>query len=232
MAGSEYSVSLPLVSLAENDARSFWGLTADGQVYLLGLPEEAKTDSSRLGSSGSGKLNRESELSNPGGKLNWNSTDLEGSITKRSISESSVKDMQHRSKSEIAVKDTRQLNRFKGGLLKLLKVFGNRSKRCTAFAYDGRRFWLLRQAGSKTQQSKLSVFSDTGRHLRSFLNRKEVAISSFSYCHHNLLILDQVHQQLHLYHLADTLETVAALAKRPAVKQGTAMRHRVPGSRG
>lgn len=239
MEDKKYRVPLPLVALAENDARSFWGLTADGQVYLLGLPEEAKTDPDRQDLSDRRKLNREPVLSKPGRKLNLKSQGLERieiesssehSDAERSKSKSSVEDMRHCSKSELTVKDTRQLSWFKGGLLKLLKVFGlNSSKGCSALAYDGRRFWLLRQTRRKTQQTQLSVFSDTGRHLRSFFNRTEVAISSLSYCHHNLLILDRMHQQLHLYHLADTLETVSALVKQPTTgvkaKPGAAVRH-------
>lgn len=171
---TSFSLSQPLIALAENDAYSFWGLTADGQVYLFNLPKQPQVKA----------------IAGQG---------LSGSL---------------------AIKNSRQLK--PGGLslnpLRLIKLF--KKLNCTAFAFDGQRFWVHSQTGEKSSQTDLSVYRENGSFIRSFPKRVEVVISGLSYRHNNLLVLDKTNQRLHLYLLADTMQPVTALSvQRPEKEQ-------------
>ncbi|NLC07323.1 MAG: DUF4855 domain-containing protein [Syntrophomonadaceae bacterium] len=171
---TSFSLSQPLIALAENDAYSFWGLTADGQVFLFNLPKQLLVKpTSSLGLSGSLTINVSRQLK-PGG-LRFNPLRL----------------------------------------IKLLK-----KQNCTAFAFDGQRFWVHSQSGEKSGKTDLSVYRENGAFIRSFPNRHEVAVSGLSYRHNNLLVLDKTNQRLHLYLLADTMQPVTVLSvQQPAINR-------------
>jgi hypothetical protein len=77
----------------------------------------------------------------------------------------------------------------------------------SGLAYDGRNFW----SSSRDQTQLLRLHEADGTLVRSYNCHAAVSIYSLSYCHNNLLILDRDHQQLHLYHLTDTMQPAAAL---------------------
>ena len=85
-----------------------------------------------------------------------------------------------------------------------------RSGRCSGLAYDGKHFWSFSASGQKP--SILRLHDQDGRLLRSYSCHAPVTVSYLNYMHHQLLVLDQEHQQLHLYYLGDSMEAVACLA--------------------
>lgn len=88
--------------------------------------------------------------------------------------------------------------------------FFRRAGRCSGLAYDGRHFWSFWHTDQKP--SILRLHDKDGTLLRLYSCHAQVAVSSLNYCHHHLLVLDQEHQQLHLYYSGDTMEAVAGLA--------------------
>jgi hypothetical protein len=85
-----------------------------------------------------------------------------------------------------------------------------RSGRCSGLAYDGKHFWSFSASGQKP--SILRLHDQDGRLLRSYSCHAPVTVSYLNYMHNQLLVLDQEHQQLHLYYLGDSMEAVACLA--------------------
>ncbi|HWP97355.1 MAG TPA: DUF4855 domain-containing protein [Syntrophomonadaceae bacterium] len=79
------------------------------------------------------------------------------------------------------------------------------------FAFDGKHYWSFQQSFHKETGEILLLYNQEGSLIRSFGARPEVSLSSLSYTHNHLLILDLQHQQLHQYHLADTMEPVTGL---------------------
>lgn len=78
---------------------------------------------------------------------------------------------------------------------------------CSGLAFDGSHFWSF----FKDRNQILRVHNQKGTLIRSYSCHSGVSLSSINYCHNNLIVLDQPHQRLHLYHLADTMQPVASL---------------------
>ena len=79
------------------------------------------------------------------------------------------------------------------------------------FAYDGQHYWAFDSHRLKPPSATLLLYNQAGTLIRSFSSLPEVSLSSLNYLHNNLLVLDLEHQQLHQYHLADTMQPVASL---------------------
>jgi len=78
-------------------------------------------------------------------------------------------------------------------------------------AYDGQHFWSSHQDCQNIAPRTLLLYNSDGSLLKSFNAPQEVSLSSLNYIHNNLLVLDLEHQQLHQFHLADTMQPVAWL---------------------
>lgn len=90
----------------------------------------------------------------------------------------------------------------------------------TGLAYDGSRFWSFYPASGKNQTGWLVARDEKGGGLKAYPIHPMVSISSLSFSHGCLLVLDELHQQLHQYFFGDTMEAASPLKPSALYHQG------------